>query len=189
VLPGTNVFFSVIVNAAPPVSYQWRRNGTPLPGATSPTVFLTNVQSSMAGLYSVVVSNRFGSITSSNGELFVAVPVDDGSVFRLTSLSSNGANTVEVYETLNFDFGYGPLAVSSNSVFYSTSGQSARNSADNLSGGTLITRFYPGLVSNLRTETVYAAGTATAPFNIIRVETSRRSGKLTAPAARSATIG
>jgi uncharacterized repeat protein (TIGR01451 family) len=165
VLPGTNVGFSVLANAAPPVSYQWRRDGTALPGAIGSTLFLPNVQASNAGLYSVVVSNRFGIATSLNAELFVFVPMDDGGVFRVTGLSSNGANTVEVYETLNLNFGYGPLTVSSNSVFHSTFNQTARNSADNLSGGALIARFYAALVSNLRTETVYAAGTATAPFN------------------------
>lgn len=165
VLPGANVSFSVTANGAPPVNYQWRRNGTPLPGANGTALFLTNVQGSADGLYSVVASNRFGTATSSNGELFVALPLDDGSVFRVTGLSSNGANTVDVYETLNFDIGYGPLAVSSNNVFYSAFGDTGRNNADSLSGGVLNSRFYAGLVSDLRTETVYAAGNAAAPFN------------------------
>src|SRR4030095_7536323 len=90
--------------------------------------------------------------------------VEDASVFRVTSLSSNGANTVDVYQTLDFNWGYGPFAVSSNSVFYSGPNQSAHNNADNLSSGALNGRFYAALVSNLRTETVYAAGNATGPF-------------------------
>ncbi len=60
----TNVWI-VTANAALPVNYYWRLNGTNLPTATNPTLRLNNLQTNNAGNYSVVVSNTFGVITSS----------------------------------------------------------------------------------------------------------------------------
>jgi alpha-tubulin suppressor-like RCC1 family protein len=47
------------------VSYQWLKNGEIIPGATGPTLTLTNVQASDADTYTVLVTNSFGSVTSS----------------------------------------------------------------------------------------------------------------------------
>jgi hypothetical protein len=52
-----------------PVSYQWLREGTPINGATSSSLVLTNLQMSDAGNYSVIVSNITGSLVSSNAYL------------------------------------------------------------------------------------------------------------------------
>lgn len=163
--PGTNVFFSISLNAAPPVTYQWRFNGVPVAGATNSFISLNNVQPAMSGFYSVVASNRFGFLLSSNAELNVVVPADDGSIFQITSLTTNSLRTVDVYQTpLDFDYGRGPFAVSPSQVFYSDSAETARSSATDLSGGVMLGRLYAALVSNLRTETVYAFGDAGGPF-------------------------
>ncbi|HEX3719433.1 MAG TPA: LamG-like jellyroll fold domain-containing protein [Verrucomicrobiae bacterium] len=67
---GDPAFFSVSANSAAALSYQWLLNGTNITngvnigGATSPFLTLTNVQSSQAGSYTVIVSNAFGSVTS-----------------------------------------------------------------------------------------------------------------------------
>ncbi|HXU75130.1 MAG TPA: immunoglobulin domain-containing protein, partial [Methylomirabilota bacterium] len=47
-----------------PITYQWRRNGTNLVGQTSQQLTLSNVRTSDAGSYDVVVSNGGGSVTS-----------------------------------------------------------------------------------------------------------------------------
>ena len=52
-----------------PLSYQWRFNGMDLAGATRSTLILTNVQLSQAGWYSVVLTNVYGSVTSSPAQL------------------------------------------------------------------------------------------------------------------------
>jgi formylglycine-generating enzyme required for sulfatase activity len=49
-----------------PLFYQWHSNNLPLPSATNATLILNGVQTNQAGVYSVVVSNSLGSITSSN---------------------------------------------------------------------------------------------------------------------------
>ncbi|MBL9168383.1 MAG: hypothetical protein JNN07_11630 [Verrucomicrobiales bacterium] len=48
-----------------PIYYQWRKDGTNLPGATSATYRLTDVHPNQAGAYTVALSNILGSVTSS----------------------------------------------------------------------------------------------------------------------------
>ena len=66
--------FSVVPSGADPFFYQWRLNGTNLSGATNAVFGLTNAQPSSAGNYSVLVSNLFGAVTSSNAQLTVIQP-------------------------------------------------------------------------------------------------------------------
>src|SRR5439155_26475113 len=69
---GSTASFNVTASGAPPLSYFWRRNGTSIPGATASTHTLNNVQFSDSGSkFSCVVSNGFGSITSSIAQLTV----------------------------------------------------------------------------------------------------------------------
>ena len=68
---GSTVTFSVGANGTSPLSYQWRFNGTNLAGATDSVCTRTNAQRYHAGTYSVVVTNSFGTISSSNGLLLV----------------------------------------------------------------------------------------------------------------------
>ena len=75
VTQGSNVTFSVTATGTAPLNYQWRFNTTNLLfGATNLSFTITNVQSTNAGNYSVVVTNVAGSVTSSNAMLTVLVP-------------------------------------------------------------------------------------------------------------------
>jgi hypothetical protein len=69
-----NATFSVTAGGAGPFSYQWLFNGNPIPGATSATLLLTNVQPAQAGLYQAVVLNPANSTASSNALLTVLIP-------------------------------------------------------------------------------------------------------------------
>ena len=68
-LAGATVAFSLTTQAYVPLAYQWQLNGTNLSGATDATLLLTNVQPADAGVYSVLVTNAFGGVTSSNAFL------------------------------------------------------------------------------------------------------------------------
>ena len=74
VMVGGTASFSVTAGGTPPLSYQWRFGGTNLSGATNTSLMLTNVQVSQAGNYTVLVTNLYGSILSSNAVLAVNVP-------------------------------------------------------------------------------------------------------------------
>lgn len=71
---GNNVSFTVSVSGDSPLHFQWRKNGESIQGATNGLVALTNVQTSDAGVYSVVVSNVIGSVTNGGATLTVNVP-------------------------------------------------------------------------------------------------------------------
>jgi hypothetical protein len=71
VLAGEDATFTVVAGGDPPLSYVWRKGGSPLPGGTAPSLTLTNVKASDAGTYSVVVTNAGGKATSTNAILTV----------------------------------------------------------------------------------------------------------------------
>ena len=57
---------SIYVNAqgVAPLSYEWKKNSVTLPSFTGNTVSIANAQQSDEGIYSVVVSNSVGSVSS-----------------------------------------------------------------------------------------------------------------------------
>jgi alpha-tubulin suppressor-like RCC1 family protein len=71
-LLGETATFTVEAQALAP-DYQWRFNGTDLPGATNSTLTLANLRLDQAGAYSVVISNAWGTVTSSDAVLQVNV--------------------------------------------------------------------------------------------------------------------
>ena len=64
VLAGETATFGVTASGMPPLNYQWRFYGTNLVGATATNFTRVNVQPPDTGIYSVVVTNLSGSITS-----------------------------------------------------------------------------------------------------------------------------
>jgi pectate lyase len=68
---GGTATFSVTASGTAPLTYQWRKDGVNLSGATAPSYSKTNVQTADAGGYSVVVSNSAGSATSTTATLTV----------------------------------------------------------------------------------------------------------------------
>lgn len=68
---GASITFTVGVDGVPPLLYQWRKNGNPLANETNSTLTLANVGSADAGVYSVVVNNQIGSVTSAGVSLSV----------------------------------------------------------------------------------------------------------------------
>ena len=69
---GANVTFTTAAGGSPAPTFQWRKDGTNISGATSSTLTLTSVTSTNAGTYSVVATNSAGSATSSNAVLTVS---------------------------------------------------------------------------------------------------------------------
>ncbi len=68
---GATATFTITATGTAPLSYQWYDNfGVAIPGATTATLALPNVQQSQEGLYSVTVTNLYGS-TSTNANLIV----------------------------------------------------------------------------------------------------------------------
>jgi hypothetical protein len=68
---GASVTFSVTASGTPAPSYQWRRDGTNLAGATSASHTIASAQVSHAGTYTVFISNAAGSVTSAGAVLTI----------------------------------------------------------------------------------------------------------------------
>lgn len=109
---GGNVSMSVAAVGLPPFTYQWRKNGTNIPGATSATLSFPMLTNS-PGLYTVVVSNSYGLAVSSKaalnlplrilppllgtgGELPLFVGTTDGS-----ALTPDRASRIHIFTTTN----------------------------------------------------------------------------------------
>ncbi len=88
---GGTVSFSVTASGQGPFAYQWQFQGTNLPWlwATNSSLALTNVQFSQARAYSVVVSNLYGAVISSNANLKVLSIIPWGSYYSGNSAISN----------------------------------------------------------------------------------------------------
>jgi hypothetical protein len=54
-----------------PLDYQWLLNGVAITGATNQTLTLSGIQFTNAGLYTVVVSSQFGSVTNTPEQVIV----------------------------------------------------------------------------------------------------------------------
>ncbi len=63
------VQFLVAANGTGPFTYQWRRNGQPIPGANGNVLQLPRIAATDFGTYDVVVSNAAGSSTSDAARL------------------------------------------------------------------------------------------------------------------------
>jgi len=95
--PGAPVSFTVAAAGDSPLSFSWQMNGTTLAdgggisGSSSNTLHLATTSAASVGTYSVVITNVFGSITSSPAVLRLASVTPDGvKLETLYSFTTNG---------------------------------------------------------------------------------------------------
>ena len=86
---GNTVTLSVAALGAPsPLSYQWKKDGAPISGATSATYAIANATHAATGSYTVDVSNGTSTVSSTSA----AVTVSDGFTNFLSGHNLTGAN-------------------------------------------------------------------------------------------------
>jgi hypothetical protein len=73
---GSPVAFEVRAAGTAPMSYQWRKDGVVLGGATASRLTFSTVQMLDAGEYTVVITNVLGSATSTPARLTVSAEVE-----------------------------------------------------------------------------------------------------------------
>jgi hypothetical protein len=76
--------FRVAVSGAQPFTYQWRKNGVNISGATGASYTINTVTNAQAGTYSVKINNAHGSIISNNAQLTVT-PYNEAPVAKIIS--------------------------------------------------------------------------------------------------------
>lgn len=126
---GADLFLSVSATSDLPLSYQWRRAGDTLPGATNPVLNLGHANLAMSGSYDVVVSNSVASVVSDPAQISVdrlpqtiAFPALPDRYFVTTPLPLSAAAASGLPVTFSIDSGPATVDASSNLVL-SGSGQ------------------------------------------------------------------
>ncbi len=80
---GESFLFTADADGSQPLSFQWQKDGSAIQGATNTSLLLTNLQTTDAGSYSLLVTNSLGSSNSAPAALSIS--------------SFNIANTVAYY--------------------------------------------------------------------------------------------
>ncbi|MCX8517132.1 MAG: hypothetical protein ORN29_03565, partial [Rhodoferax sp.] len=107
VLTGTSASFSVSATGTLPLIYQWRKNGTDIPGATSSTYTTPATSLSEDGdQYSAVVGNNFNKVTSSRATLTVTVAPTINTQPANQSVTTGQTATFSVAATGTAPLGY-----------------------------------------------------------------------------------
>ena len=101
VTAGQSATFSVAASGTAPLSYQWRKNGTAISGATSASYTTpTTTTADNGAQFTVVVSNSAGSVTSNAATLTVNAAVGALSVTP-SSLSFNYGSSVPPAQSIS----------------------------------------------------------------------------------------
>ncbi|MCX6951713.1 MAG: hypothetical protein NTV51_05965 [Verrucomicrobia bacterium] len=101
-LPSTNYAsgFYVFAEGEKPLAYQWRKDGVAIPGATTDSYGPPSTVVA-SGLYSVVVSNRVGSVTSDSAQLSVISPPASS----LPQITAHPTSQVLIFDEQSIDLG------------------------------------------------------------------------------------
>jgi len=99
---GSSAAFNVVVTGAQPLFYQWRKNGSPISGATNSTLAFTSLAVGDAAAYDVLVSNSLASLASTvatltiSGPALTLFPVSDGDTASsgYAYAGNSGINTI-----------------------------------------------------------------------------------------------
>lgn len=97
VIAGSSATFTVTATGSTPLAYQWRLQGTNIPGAASSSYTRINAQGADAGNYTVVVTNGLGAVTSSVATLVVN--------YSLTASASSGGSVSKSPNQSNYSPG------------------------------------------------------------------------------------
>jgi hypothetical protein len=74
VLVGSNAVLNAIGAGLPPLNYQWLRDFTPITSATNTSYTIYNAQPADQGAYRVIISNPYGTATSTVATITVVSP-------------------------------------------------------------------------------------------------------------------
>ncbi|MBM3883238.1 MAG: hypothetical protein FJ387_26590, partial [Verrucomicrobia bacterium] len=98
---GAGFTLEVTAWGAPPLAYQWYKNGNPIPGASNARYLDSGATLDDAGTYAVTVTNPHGSARSTDSQLSIDLPQPSG----LATLTLGLPNFISSASFLNANFG------------------------------------------------------------------------------------
>ena len=99
--PGASVTLTVVATASPAPTYQWKKNGVSIAGATGASLALPTVSGADTGNYTVTVTNAAGSVTSATASVNVLSPTL--AVSSMTPVNAAGAIFPDAPLTITFN--------------------------------------------------------------------------------------
>lgn len=97
VFAGQTISLSSTATGPLPISYSWQLNGATIPGATTTTLLLTNIQPNSAGVYTLVASTTMDAVM--NNPVVVNVVPRPSAAFPTALLKMNPASYWRLDET------------------------------------------------------------------------------------------
>lgn len=135
VVAGQTATFSVVASGSAPIAYQWQSNNAPISGATSATYTTPATLPQDSGtLYSVVVSNSAGSVTSNTALLTVSNAPCSASPSVPTSVEATAVSASEINVAWNASTA-GASCSPNYSVFRSTTAGFTPDSSNRIASG------------------------------------------------------
>jgi hypothetical protein len=171
----TNVTFVVSAYGTGELNYQWRKDGTEIPGANGTFLTIADVQLADEGVYTVVVSDVSGSAISPPANLFVMVfpiitqpplsqtVVSGGTVSLSAKITGNPAPFAYEWRRLS------PLPLFTNSMILNERSVFYRFTAPTVSGGASLVQTWRLVVKNLATANSSSPAGVAAPVATITI--------------------
>lgn len=128
-LDATVQFSHTATNVGPQASYQWKKGGVNLPGATRPSLIIENVGASSGGLYQLEVQADGKTLVSSPAQLWV---------IGKPQIARKGPSTLELAAPL-----FGPATTE---AYFETSPEAGPNANWQKAGSSTLTQEGAGLV-------------------------------------------
>lgn len=100
---GQTVALTVAASGSPAPSFQWKKNGVAITGATSSSLTIVDVAGSSVGTYTAVATNSLGSTTSTGATITLAIVA--GAPGRLSAVSIRSISAPWGSAALQLGFG------------------------------------------------------------------------------------